>query len=237
MTDYVTPAEQAMNLIRYIGDEVKRMGQHLNITYPEIPDIMGAQNHELAEGIIKELQEKGLILIAQHERTVADEYTLEGVTLSLDGWEQYEEEQRGKFAGNYGFLAMEFDDPEHETFAQEVLKPAVEMGTGFELHDQRDKSKAGIIDNLLRVNIRDARFVIVDLTHDNRGAYWEAGYAEGLGKPVVYICERGKFEAASTHFDTNHHTTVQWSSGEEEAFCQDLVATLRRSLEPEGRQY
>ena len=234
MTDYVTPAEQAMNLIRYIGDEVKRMGQHLNITYPEIPDIMGAQNHELAEGIIKELQEKGLILIAQHERTVADEYTLESVTLSLDGWEQYEEEQRGKFAGNYGFLAMEFDDPEHETFAQEVLKPAVEMGTGFELHDQRDKSKAGIIDNLLRVNVRDARFVIVDLTHDNRGAYWEAGYAEGLGKPVVYICTKEKFDEAGTHFDTNHLTTVQWSSGEEEAFCQNLVATLRRSLDPEG---
>lgn len=232
MTDYVTPAEQAMNLIRYIGDEVKRMGHHIDITYPEIPDIMGVQNHELVEGIIKELQEKGLILIAQHERTVADEYTLEGVTLSLDGWEQYEEEQRGKFAGNYGFLAMEFDDPEHETFAKEVLKPAVETGTGFDLHDQRDRLKAGIIDNLLRVNIRDARFVIVDLTHDNRGAYWEAGYAEGLGKPVVYICEKGKFKEASTHFDTNHLTTVLWSEGEEEGFCQELVATLRRSLEP-----
>ena len=37
--------------------------------------------------------------------------------------------------------------------------------------------------------VRDAAFVISDLTHDNSGAYWEAGYAEGLGKPVIYICE------------------------------------------------
>ena len=233
MADYVTPAEQAMNLIRYIGDEVKREGCPIDIAFSKNPDIMGAQSQELAEGIIVELQERRLIKIGQ--RHVLDrEIALLDITLSLDGWEQYEEEQRGKFAGNYGFLAMQFNDPEHETFAKEVLKPAVKEGTGYDLHDQRDKSKAGIIDNHLRVNIRDARFVIVDLTHDNRGAYWEAGYAEGLGKPVVYICRKEKFDEAGTHFDTNHLTTVQWSSGEEEAFCQDLVATLRRSLYPEG---
>ena len=234
MTDYVTPAEQAKNLIRYIGDNVKKTGCHINIAFSKTPGIIGAQSLELAQEIIDELQERRLIKIGRRYVVGDGEVIIQNVTLSLNGWEQYEEEQRGKFAGNYGFLAMQFDDPEHETFAKEVLKPAVETGTGFELHDQRDKSKAGSIDNLLRVNIRDARFVIVDLTHDNRGAYWEAGYAEGLGKPVVYICTKEKFDEAGTHFDTNHLTTVQWSSGEEEAFCQNLVATLRRSLDPEG---
>ena len=62
----------------------------------------------------------------------------------------------------------------------------------------------------MRVKIRDAKFVIADLTHDNNGAYWEAGYAEGLGKPVVYICEKTKFEDKNngTHFDVNHCTTL-----------------------------
>ena len=45
----------------------------------------------------------------------------------------------------------------------------------------------------MRERIRDAAFVLVDLTHDNPGAYWEGGYAEGLGKPVIYICEASKF--------------------------------------------
>ena len=236
MTDYVTPAEQAMNLIRYIGDEVKKTGQPVG-ELPVLSNIIGAQSEALAAVIVKELEERNLVNVGITTPIIGGDTIFMEVTLSLAGWEQYEAEQRGKHAGNYGFLAMQFDDPEHETFAKEVLKPAVETGTGFELHDQRDKSKAGIIDNLLRVNIRDARFVIVDLTHDNRGAYWEAGYAEGLGKPVVYICETGKFKEASTHFDTNHLTTVLWSEGEEESFCQNLVATLRRSLEPEGRQY
>ncbi len=95
----------------------------------------------------------------------------------------------------------------------------------------RDVAQAGVIDNIMRDQIRNSAFVIVDLTHDNSGAYWEAGYAEGLGKPVVYICERTKFQEASTHFDTNHCTTVPWSSGDPDGFRRELIATLRRSLD------
>ena len=36
----------------------------------------------------------------------------------------------------------------------------------------------------MRRMIQGALFVIADLTHENRGAYWEAGYAEGLSKTV-----------------------------------------------------
>jgi nucleoside 2-deoxyribosyltransferase len=76
----------------------------------------------------------------------------------------------------------------------------------------------------------ETAFVLVDLTHDNSGAYWEAGYAEGLGKPVIYICEQSKFDAVKTHFDTNHCTTVMWKADEPAVFTEQLVATLRRSL-------
>ena len=80
---------------------------------------------------------------------------------------------------------------------KDVVKPAVQDGIGYDLVDMNDIARAGIIDNIMRTQIRDAAFVIVDLTHDNPGAYWEAGYAEGLGKPVIYICEKEKFEGSS----------------------------------------
>ena len=83
----------------------------------------------------------------------------------------------------------------------------------------------------MRIQIRDAAFVIVDLTHDNPGAYWEAGYAEGLGKPVIYICEKTKFDKKKTHFDTNHCTTVPWSRDDDAGFRERLTETLRRSLD------
>ena len=128
-------------------------------------------------------------------------------------------------------MAMKFNDPELDSFVSGVVKPAARE-IGYELVDMRDVARAGVIDNIMRTQIRDSAFVIADLTHDNSGAYWEAGYAEGLGKPVVYICERTKFNDASTHFDTNHCTTVPWSSDDPEGFRRELIATLRRSLDP-----
>ena len=230
MTDYVSRSEQEMNLIRHIGDEVNETGQHIN-QLSGISGIIGAQSESLAIELVEELEEQGLIRIGNNAPTL-DGPIIANVTLSSAGWERYEAKQRGVFDGDYGFLAMKFGDHELDTFANDVLKPAVKKGTNCALHDLRDKSKAGIIDKILRETIEGASFVIVDLTHDNSGAYWEAGYAEGLGKPVVYICEKGKFKEVSTHFDTNHLTTVLWSSREKEDFCQNLVATLRRSLEP-----
>ena len=152
------------------------------------------------------------------------------VNLTRKGWEQYAAEKRGQPDGNYGFLAMEFDNANLDAFVGDVLKPAVKEGTGYDLLHMQDAGKAGIIDNIMRAQIRDAKFIIADLTHDNNGAYWEAGYAEGLGKPVIYICEKKKFDEKKTHFDTNHCTTVPWSRDDDEGFRQKLTATLRRSL-------
>ena len=66
--------------------------------------------------------------------------------------------------------------------------------------------------------------------HDNSGAYFEAGFAEGAKIPVIYICEETKFNRDKTHFDTNHNTTVIWKTGDEPDFCKNLIATIRRSL-------
>ena len=41
------------------------------------------------------------------------------------------------------------------------------------------------------VEIRRARFLLAELTGDNSGVYWEAGYATGLGRPVFYTCQKG----------------------------------------------
>lgn len=182
----------------------------------------------MAADLALELVRKGLFDGIPSE--TMDATDLLNINLTLDGWERFEAEKRGQVSGNYGFIAMQFGDSILDPFVGEVLKPVVKEGIGYELLDMRDVSRAGIIDNIMRTQIRDSAFVIVDLTHDNAGAYWEAGYAEGLGKPVVYICEKGKFEDAKTHFDTNHCTTVLWDDSRDGSFGEEIVATLRRSL-------
>ena len=98
------------------------------------------------------------------------------------------------------------------------MRPAVREETNYDLHDVRAFGRAEIVENIIVNTIKDARFVIADLTHDNSGVYWEAGYAEALRKPVIYICEAGKFDRKKTHFDTSHRYTVKWSNDDPEKF-------------------
>ena len=230
-------ATQVRNIIRFIGDTVSRTGEPLNSIPRDFPAIIGSLNERSSNLLVTELFERKLVRInglgADSPTVIAGEVDplLFNIDLSLDGWEMYQAEKSGVLAGNYGFIAMQFDDPDLDKLVKESIKPTLNEKMGYNLVDMRDVSRAGIIDNIMREQIRNAKFVIADLSHDNSGAYWEAGYAEGLNKPVIYICERDKFDQAKTHFDTNHCTTVLWSPDNHSDFVEELIATVRRSIE------
>ncbi len=228
--NFSSPAVQAMNLIRYVGDRVSKSGEPIE-ALPCNPEITDSPSEEFFIQIVEELYEQGILRMSEPVRLMGGGASHVYVTLSLEGWERYETEKRGQFEGNYGFIAMQFGDTDLDNFVQSVVKPTIKENTGYDLVDMRDVSQAGIIDNIMRVQIRDAAFVIAELSHDNSGAYWEAGYAEGLGKPVIYICEQKKFDEKGTHFDTNHCTTVFWDRDNDEGFKKELIATIRRSLD------
>lgn len=229
LTDLVlpTPPQQAVNALRVIGDFVSEYGESVAQMTPDFSAVIGAPSREAAFELLEELKSYGQIT-ALSQRLLSD-FVMQDINLTLRGWEQYELEKRGEVSGNYGFIALKFGDPILDPFLSDHVKPAVKL-LGYDLFDLRDVSRAGVIDNLLRMQIRDSAFVLVDLTHENAGAYWEAGYAEGLGKPVLYLCEQKKFDEKKTHFDTNHCTTVLWDTDRPEKFRDELIATLRRSL-------
>ena len=151
------------------------------------------------------------------------------VTLTFSGWARLEQLLRGAADSRKAFMAMRYGDSELDRIVNKFFRPAVDQ-TGFTLSRLDDLPKAGLIDDRLRVEIRNARFLIADLTHDNLGAYWEAGFAEGLGKPVIYTCEKAKFAKSKTHFDTNHHLTVVWDAADPATAAEELKATIRATL-------
>lgn len=124
--------------------------------------------------------------------------------LTPSGWQRYEELKRGTAQSRKAFMAMKFGDENLDRIFNDCFVPAVKK-TGFSLERVDTNPEAGLIDDKIRVDIRNSRFIIADLTDENRGVYWEAGYAEGLGKPVIYTCKKKYFDEHKTHFDTNHH--------------------------------
>jgi hypothetical protein len=132
-------------------------------------------------------------------------------------------------------MAMSFSNPDLDELVSKFFVPAV-MAAGFDLFRLDDHPKAGLIDNRMRVEIRAAKFLVCDLSDENRGAYWEAGFAEGAEKPVFYTCEKEKFEKAKSHFDTEHMFTVRWSKNEPQKAADELLAAIRNEFPAEAQQ-
>ena len=147
------------------------------------------------------------------------------VSLNFDGWLEYENIARGKVTGRSAFMAMPFNKPDLDNEWLPELRKAV-GGTGFELKRVDDEPKPGLIDVKMRVQITQARFLVVELTHANSGAYWEAGFAEGLGKPVIYTCREGH----GAHFDVDHSLRVNWNLDNLKPALDRLKATIRNAL-------
>ncbi len=227
----LSPPLQADRLLLGIGEEVLNTGSTLPEVSSQMATKIRAVDPTQLGSILYELYYAGLVKGCEVEETTTSPYSVIELDLTLDGWSRFEALKRGKTKGRKGFIAMKFNDERLESFIRDFLKPFIIEHLGIELLDVRDVSRAGVIDNIMREAIRESAFVLSDLTHDNNGAYWEGGFAEGVGKPVIYICERDKFDRVKTHFDTNHSTTVVWHEDEAEKFGQELIATIKRSID------
>jgi hypothetical protein len=154
--------------------------------------------------------------------------------LTYKGWKRFEELQRKTSESRVAFMAMKFGEAVLNRVVTDCFKPAVAR-TGFELRLLTDNQPAGLIDTQIAVAIRASRFLIADLSHANPGAYWEAGFAHGLGKPVIYTCEKSQFDGNNRHFDTNHHLTIKWAWDDLAAVGEELKARIRDTLPSEAK--
>jgi hypothetical protein len=180
--------------------------------------------------LIQELAQSGLL-----NPTDVTQYD-DQLSLTFKGWTRHGELKRQPIDGRTAFMAMPFNDALLDrVFAN--FRQAVEQ-TGFDLRRLDDHPKAGSIDDRLRVEIRNSRFLIAELTGANPGAYWEAGFAEGLSKPVIYSCQKAHFDDPKRrpHFDTNHHLTVVWDEDALALAVEQLKATIRETLPSEAKQ-
>ncbi len=221
------PKEQADLMIRWLGENLPSPGKVIDINAAHHMTIMGAKSPEGFMLVLQHLLATELIC-GHMNNNISSRHSIIG-TLSFKGWSYYEELKLGKTHYRKAFMAMKFGDAELNSIVENVFKVAANQ-TGFDLKLLSDTPKAGLIDDRLRVEIQSSDFVLADLSHDNQGAYWEAGYAEGLGKPVIYTCKKSKFDEAKTHFDTNHHLTVVWDSENQDQATIDLKATIRATL-------
>ena len=70
----------------------------------------------------------------------------------------------------------------------------------------------GKIDDRIIAEIRRSGLVISDFTGNRGGVYYEAGFAQGLGIPVIWMCKNDPEELKNLHFDTRQYNHILWEN-------------------------
>ncbi|MGC1516532.1 MAG: nucleoside 2-deoxyribosyltransferase, partial [Maribacter sp.] len=120
-------------------------------------------------------------------------------------------EENGQFSKNC-FIAMSFSDTANE-IRQQIKKTVSEAGYKPILIDEVDYECDVTINDAIISQIKKCKFLIADFTEQRPGVYFEAGYALGLKRPVMYTCKSHDFK--NSHFDTNHYPHIVYSTMEE----------------------
>jgi nucleoside 2-deoxyribosyltransferase len=124
------------------------------------------------------------------------------------GWNRVDELQKNQSDSKQAFVAMQFS--EDTGYVREAIRQGV-ITAGYipRFIDEKEHNNQ-IVPEIL-YEIRKSKFVIAELTSQNNGAYYEAGYAAGLGKEVIHICNKKIFLSAS-HFDVKQKSAVLWEN-------------------------
>jgi hypothetical protein len=136
-------------------------------------------------------------------------YIYQGYTISAKGWLYIDELTKTRKEINQGFIAMDF-----KIETKEISKAFIEAieGCGYvpQRIDQKEHNNQ-IVPEIF-YEIRRSKFLVVDVTYPNNGAYYEAGYGEALNKQVIICCRQDEFNSSKKpHFDIAQKNTVVWS--------------------------
>lgn len=123
-----------------------------------------------------------------------------------------------------GFCAMWFS-PEVQSLWSDVIEPAI-RASGYEPLRIDSKQHNGKIDDEIMASIRASKFVVSDFTGNRGGVYYEAGFAHGLGLPVIFMCREGD----DLHFDVRQYNCIFWTPAKlqdaQERLKNRILATL-----------
>jgi hypothetical protein len=228
-----SPPEQADNLVAWVGDQQQAdYSKRVTIDRANAPAVAAwigvpiTRDDLGAIGWLAGSLAGNLLDLATTSDAIA-------VSLTLAGWTHHVALRRSASESRRAFMTMKFGDPDLNDVFDRCFKPAVARA-GFTLSTVLEGQPAGQIDDQMRVGIRMSRFMVADLSFGSHGAYWEAGFAEGLGRPVIYTCRKADWDLQMTHFDTNHLVTIVWDPADLPDAARRLTATIRATLPGEA---
>ena len=129
------------------------------------------------------------------------------------------------------FVAMWFDQTMDDIYNYGIYKPISDLGYEVVRVDKKQHNER--IDAKIFELISQSRFLVADFSGNRSGVYYEAGFAHGLGIPVVHTCRSDWF--GKLHFDVKTINTIEYSEsqGLAEQLTKRVAATIGSYAVPE----
>jgi nucleoside 2-deoxyribosyltransferase len=210
--------------LQYLGQHIVQLGDHIKVVEELDPDTLRL----LAETESKNTKELSQLLHMLNESGLVQGsfYTAGGASVrpTTHGWQELDKLKRPRTDSAQAFVAMWFSDSTSDAYTSGI-EPAI-VGAGYKAIRIDKKEHNNKIDDEILAEIRRSRFVVADFTCAPKqvrgGVYYEAGFAQGLGIPVIWMCKETSLP--DLHFDTRQYAHIVWKNP------ADLCAQLRNRI-------
>ena len=203
--DY-SPAQKQLVLLRKTEKKTEYPGQKVSI-HPNFDfTIAWASCEKELIYYVQSLIDRGLLKTDKIEE-IDDEFPFD-VEITPEGWDFLDEHEKPAIMGDQAFVAMSFS-PSLKSAWENGFSEAIK-NAGFKAYRVDKEPHIDRIDVKIVTEIKNSLFLVADVTEQKQGVYFEAGYAIGLGIPVIWSVR--KDELSKVHFDTRQYNHIVWES-------------------------
>ena len=128
--------------------------------------------------------------------------------ITTEGWNFLDEHEKISIISDQAFVAMSFDKSMDSVW-ENGIRVAIDKA-GYKPYRVNAEPHNEKIDNKIMAEIKNSFFLVADFTEQKRGVYFEAGYALGLGIPVIWSVREDDLK--NVHFDTRQYGHIVWTS-------------------------
>jgi hypothetical protein len=217
LPDY-NPREKQIILLKNIERKTEYPGKKVRIVPEYDIPLAWASTKEEFVYYINSLIERGFLRGKEGNVYPLEDITETGLLLlgsmafyikiTADGWDYLEQHDRRIEERTQAFVAMSFS-PDLKHIYEGPISNAI-IKAGYKPRRVDAEPHIDRIDAKIISEIKNSRFIVADVTQHKRGVYFEAGYALGLGLPVIW-CVR-KDHLKKVHFDTRQFNHIDWKT-------------------------
>ena len=215
-------ADRAARLLRCLYGETKQLSDYVSLSEIRPQCLAWSESTDWGDivELLKFLEGRGCV---RGQMTFGQgghyQVTTEGHILIEKAQAKLERERAGpehpETESAQVFVAMWLDEEMNNAYA-DGIRPAIKKA-GYRPFMIAEEEFIDKIDERIMSELERSKFVVADFTHGSEGArgsvYYEAGYAHGLGKPVVYTCHLRLVNRL--HFDTRQYNHIVWQEPED----------------------